>query len=376
MPPIPMREFEPRLPGVLEMLRRFVELESPTTQKDAVDAFGEAVAEEMKARGAEVERRPQPAVGDIWIGRWGEGPGGLLLLTHLDTVHALGTLETFPIAERDGRFFGPGALDMKASFAMGLTAIEALRESGSMPARPLTWLCTSDEETSSRASRPLILELAASHDRTLCLEPALPNGSLKTHRKGVGLFRVEVTGRASHAGAEPEEGINAILEMARQTLRIAGFADPAQKTTVNVGVIQGGTRSNVVPETCRVRVDIRVETLEEAHRLEEAFHGLAPLTPGARIHVEGGLNRPPLVRTPAIAGAFARAQEIGAALGLALTEGGTGGGSDANFIGHLDKPLLDGLGAVGQGAHSDRENVEVRSLIERTAFLAALIQEW
>ena len=376
MPPIPIREFEPRLPALVELLRRFVELESPTTQKPAVDAFGAAVAEEMKRQGAEVERRPQHSVGDIWIGRWGAGEGGLLLLTHLDTVHALGTLETFLFAEQDGRLFGPGVLDMKASFAMGLTAIAALREAGSMPAGPITWLCTSDEETSSRASRPLILDLAARHDRIFCLEPALPNGSLKTHRKGVGVFRVEARGRAAHAGAEPEEGINAILEMAQQALRITGFADPAKKTTVNVGVIQGGTRSNVVPETCRVRVDIRVETMEEAERLEQAFQALHPITPGARIQVDGGLNRPPLVRTPAIARAFARAQEIGAQLGLSLTEGGTGGGSDANFIGHLDKPLLDGLGAVGQGAHSDRENVEVRSLVERSALLAALMSEW
>ncbi|HLB65188.1 MAG TPA: M20 family metallopeptidase [Anaerolineales bacterium] len=376
MPPIPIREFEARLPALVALLRRFAELESPTTQKEAVDAFGAAVAEELERHGAEVERLPQDSVGDLWIGRWGAGAGGLLLLTHLDTVHALGTLGTFPILERDGRLFGPGVLDMKASFAMGLTAIAALREKGAMRGERLTWLCTSDEETSSRTARPVILDLAERHDRVLCLEPALPNGALKTHRKGVGLYRIEAQGRAAHAGSEPEEGVNAILEMAQQALQISRLADPARGTTVNVGVIQGGTRSNVVPEICRARVDIRVETLEEAGRLEEAFLGLRPLTAGASLRVEGGLNRPPMVRTPAIARAFARAQEIGAQLGLALTEGGTGGGSDANFLAHLDKPLLDGLGAVGEGAHSDRENVQMRSLVERTALLAALISEW
>jgi glutamate carboxypeptidase len=164
--------------------------------------------------------------------------------------------------------------------------------------------------------------------------------------------------------------------MAQQALAVAALADTAKGTTVNVGVIQGGTRSNVVPEFCRARVDIRVETAEEAERLEQAFHGLRPRTPGVALQVEGGLNRPPMVRTEAIARAFARAREIGSQLGLSLQEGGTGGGSDANFIAHLGKPLLDGVGAVGEGAHSDRENVEECSLVERAALLAGLISEW
>jgi glutamate carboxypeptidase len=376
MPLISVRAMEGRLPLILELLRRFVEIESPTTEKRAVDEFGAAVAEEMKRLGAEVERYPQDTVGDIWEGRWGRGEGGLLLLTHLDTVHPLGTLARFPFAERDGRVFGPGVLDMKASFAIGVAAISALRDAGAMPEAPITWLCTSDEETSSRASRPIIERLAGSHDRALCLEPALPNGSLKTHRKGVGLYRLEARGRAAHAGSEPEQGINAILEMAQQALAVAALADSVRGTTVNVGVIQGGTRSNVVPEICRARVDIRVETTEEAERLERAFRALRPRTAGVVLQVEGGLNRPPLVRTEAIARAFARAREIGSQLGLSLQEGGTGGGSDANFIAHLGKPLLDGVGAVGEGAHSDRENVEVRSLVERAALLAGLIREW
>jgi glutamate carboxypeptidase len=376
MPLISIQSMEGRLPAILELLRRFVEMESPTTEKHAVDAFGAAVAEEMKQLGAEVERSPQDSVGDIWQGCWGRGKGGLLLLTHLDTVHPLGTLGRFPFAERDGRVFGPGVLDMKASFVIGLAAIAALRDAGAMPEGRITWLCTSDEETSSRAARPIIEQLAESHDRILCLEPALPDGSLKTHRKGVGLYRLEARGRAAHAGAEPEKGLNAILEMAQQALAVAALADTAKGTTVNVGVIQGGTRSNVVPEFCRARVDIRVETAEEAERLEQAFHGLRPRTPGVALQVEGGLNRPPMVRTEAIARAFARAREIGSQLGLSLQEGGTGGGSDANFIAHLGKPLLDGVGAVGEGAHSDRENVEECSLVERAALLAGLISEW
>jgi glutamate carboxypeptidase len=164
--------------------------------------------------------------------------------------------------------------------------------------------------------------------------------------------------------------------MAQQALEVAALADAEKGTTVNVGVIQGGTRSNVVPETCRARVDIRVETMEEAERLERAFRALQPRTPGASFLVEGGLNRPPMMRTEAIAGAFARARQIASQIGLSLQEGGTGGGSDANFVAHLEKPLLDGVGAVGEGAHSDRENVEVRSLVERAALLACLISEW
>jgi glutamate carboxypeptidase len=300
----------------------------------------------------------------------------VLLLVHLDTVYPVGTLTGFPWSEADGWLHGPGALDMKASLVMALHAIEALQQAGQMPARRITLLCTSDEETGSRASRALIEQLAAQHEGVLCLEPALADGALKTWRKGVGIFRVEARGRAAHAGADPDDGVNAIVEMAHQALRIDGLADHPQGTTLNVGVIQGGTRSNVVPESCRLRVDLRVLHAEEAGRVEAALRGLEPVLPGASLRVEGGLNRPPMPRSPVIAASFERARTLGAALGLDLREGGTGGGSDANFVAGLGRPLLDGLGAVGEGAHSERERVRAGSLPERSALLAALLTDW
>jgi glutamate carboxypeptidase len=375
MPPLPIADFARRLPGQLATLRSLVEIESPSNDKAAVDRLGAHLELRFRALGAAVERVPQPSVGDQWIARWGDAPGGLLLLAHLDTVYPMGTLKDSPWQEDGDRLRGPGVLDMKASLAMALTAVEALQQAGRLPARSITLLCTSDEETGSHASRSLIEDLASKSSLVLCLEPALPNGSLKTERKGVGIFRLRIRGRSAHAGSNPEQGINAIIEMAHQVLRVDTLADPARGTTVNVGVIQGGTRSNVVPEECRARVDIRVDSLDEARRLDEAVAALRPVLPGATIEVEGGMNRPPMVQTPAMARAFARAQALGRELGLSLSGGRTGGGSDANFVAPLGVPVLDGLGAVGDGAHSPREFVVRDSLPERTALLAALLSE-
>ncbi len=372
---IPVAEFARRLPDQLAFLRTLVEIESPSNDKAAVDCLGTHLEPSLRALGASVERVPQANVGDQWIARWGEAPGGYLLMVHLDTVYPMGTLKEFPWQEEGGRLRGPGVLDMKASLAMTVSALEALRQAGRLPGRALTLLCTTDEETGSHASRSLIEDLASSSSLVLCLEPALPDGSLKTERKGVGIFRVRVQGRSAHAGSNPEQGINAILEMAHQVLKIEGLADAGRGTTINVGVIQGGTRSNVVPEECRARIDIRVESLEEGRRLEEAVGALRPVLPGATIQVEGGMNRPPMVQTAAMARAFARVQALGRELGLSLTGGRTGGGSDANFVAPLGIPVLDGLGAVGDDAHSPREFVLRDSLPERTALLAALLSE-
>jgi glutamate carboxypeptidase len=209
----------------------------------------------------------------------------------------------------------------------------------------------------------------------LCLEPALPDGSLKTRRKGTGVFVLDVTGRAAHAGNNPEAGINAILEMAEQIPKIHALAAPARGTTVGVGVIEGGTRTNVVPEHCRARIDVRVVEPQEQRRVEAGFAALRPVLPGAILATHGGWNRPPMTRTPAIAAAFERARRIGAALGLDLSEGGAGGGSDANFVAALGLAVLDGLGPRGDGAHSSQEYIEVDSLAERAALLAALLTE-
>jgi len=374
--PLPISHFEARLQDQLDLLRKMVELESPTTDKAAVDALGNFVGESMRHRGATVLRFPQETAGDHWLGQWGDGTGGILVLAHIDTVHALGTISKMPWRVGGDRLYGPGVMDMKSGLAIALTAIEAVQQASLAPRSRISLLCTSDEETGSHTSRELIEDQAREHELVLCMEPGLPDGSLKTWRKGIGDFRVEVTGRAAHAGANPEAGVNAIVEMAHVIHRLTSLEDPAKGTTVSVGVVGGGTRTNVVPAWCFAEVDLRVLEVSEMDRLNVALSSLEPVLPGATISFEGSWNRPPMPRTPILAEAFGRALTIGAKLGLHLSEGGTGGGSDANFVAPLGVPVLDGLGAVGNGAHSEREYILLSSLPPRTALLAALISEW
>jgi glutamate carboxypeptidase len=374
--PLPISHFEARLNDQLDLLKKMVELESPTTDKAAVDALGSFVAEAMRRRGASVRRFAQETAGDHWLGQWGDGSGGILVMTHIDTVHALGTIVDMPWRVNGDRLHGPGVQDMKSGLAIALSAIEALGEASLLPETQVSLLCTSDEETGSHTSRDLIEDLARKHALVLCMEPGLPDGSVKTWRKGIGDFRVEVTGRAAHAGANPEAGVNAIVEMAHVIRRLNSMQDQAKGTTVSVGVVGGGTRTNVVPASCFAEVDMRVLEESEMERLNAAMSDLKPSLPEARISFEGGWNRPPMPRSPIMAEAFAHAQEIAARIGIQLTEGGTGGGSDANFVAPLGVPVLDGLGAVGNGAHSEREYIELTSLPQRTALLAALISEW
>jgi len=375
MDPLPLSRFRARQDEMLDSLRQMVEMESPTTDKARVDRLGEWVSAQFGALGGAVERIPRAGAGDHWLISWGSGDGGTLLLHHLDTVHAVGTAAETPWRLESGRAYGPGALDMKGGIAVTLGALQGLQAAGSPLSSPIRCLLTSDEETGSRTSRPIIEDLARRHAWVLCLEPALPDGSLKTRRKGTGVFVLEAIGRAAHAGNNPEAGINAILEMAHQIPRVHALAAPSHGTTVAVGVIEGGTRTNVVPEHCQVRIDVRAVEPEEQRRIEAGFAALRPVLPGAQLATRGGWNRPPMTRTPAIAAAFERAQRIGAALGFDLTEGGAGGGSDANFVAALGAAVLDGLGPRGDGAHSSQEYVEVDSLAERAALLAALLTE-
>jgi len=376
MPPLPISQFEAHMPKLLTLIENLVQIESPTTSKSAVDKLGRFVAAEMEARGAQVRNEPQTDTGDHRIGTWGEGQGGLLLMVHLDTVHPLTTLEHMPFVKRENHLFGPGVLDMKASIAMALTAIEILRQNEKLRQDKLTLLCTSDEETGSRTSRALIEQMAQDHELVLCLEPALPDGGLKTWRKGTLAFRVEAIGKAAHAGSNIKDGVNAILEMAHQIPGIAALADEKTETTINVGVIEGGTRSNVVPDHCWLRVDGRAKTKDEGDRVLASMLALEPILEGAKIRVKGGWNRQPMERNERMIKTFQRAQGIARDLGLSVSEGGTGGGSDANFVAALGIPVLDGFGAIGSGAHTQHEQIETESLAERTALIAALISEW
>jgi glutamate carboxypeptidase len=367
MPIIPVSSFQQRLPDLLDSLKTMVEMESPTNEKELVNELGRWVSVELERLGLQVERLTQEKAGDHWLALWGSGSGGVLLLHHLDTVYPTGTIHTRPWAIEGELAFGPGALDMKGGIAVTLAALGALRRAGHPPNRPVRCLFTSDEETGSRTSRALVEAQARSHDLVLCLEPAMPDGALKTSRKGTGLFSVEVHGRAAHAGNDPQAGINAIVEMAHQIPEIQALASPAAGTTVSVGVIDGGTRSNVIPERCRVRVDVRVVAASEQGRVDAGFAALRPVLPGAVIEAHGGWNRPPMARTASIASAFEDARRLGASLGLQLTEGSAGGGSDANYVAALGVPVLDGLGPAGDGAHSTQEFVQIGSLAERAA---------
>ena len=357
-------------------LTQLVEMESPSDHKPSLDRLAALLAEQASAVGAQSEVLHQNVAGDIVRARWGDGAGGVLLLCHMDTVWDLGTLAERPVRVEDGRLYGPGAFDMKGGIVNALWALRALGELKLMPDRRVTLLITSDEEIGSEASRALIEAEALAHQVVFVLEPAHPpRASLKTWRKGVGDYRVAVTGRASHAGAAHEEGINAIEELARHVVAIQALTDYAAGTTVNVGVIRGGTRSNVVPEQAWAEVDYRVMDMVEAARVDAFMRGLKPQRDGVRLEVTGGLNRPPMVRTPAIVALYTRAEAVAAELGFPLTETGTGGGSDGNFTAALGVPTLDGLGVVGDGGHALHEHVVLSSLPERAALLAGLIRE-
>lgn len=363
---------------MLGTLRVLVELESPSTRKDLLDRLARVLVERFRAAGAVVEVIANPDGGDHLRALFQdeqatERPG--LIVGHFDTVWPEGTVAQRPFRVEQGSAIGPGSYDMKASLVEIEFAFRAIRELGLRPARPYTVLLTSDEETGSRTSRALIEAQALQSAFALVVEPPLANGGLKTARKGVGQFKLEIIGRSAHAGVEPEKGINAIVELAHQVLHLETLSDPAAGTTINVGVVQGGTTSNVVPSAAVADIDVRVSSLNEAQRIESAMAELRAVLPGALVGATGAINRPPMERTPQIAQLFERARTIGRVIGLELTEGSTGGGSDGNFTAALGVPTLDGLGVCGAGAHAIDERIDIASLPERAALLAGLILE-
>ena len=368
-------DFASRTPHMIVLLRQLVEIESPSHDKPGVDRVGAAIAAECRRLGARVEIVPQAETGDQVVARWGEGTHGILLLSHMDTVFPLGTLAKMPFVEKDGKIFGPGTSDMKGGIVVALTAIEVALAAGDLP-RPITALFTSDEEIGSRTSRGLIEGLAKEASLVLVLEPGLPGGEVKTWRKGVGEFTVRVHGRAAHAGGDHEKGRNAIEELAHQVLAIQELTDYARQTTLNVGVIRGGTASNVVPDEAVVEVDLRVMQPGEAERIATAMQALRPKLEGTSIDVSGALNRPPMPCDERMKATFEKVKAIAARVGIDLQASGTGGGSDANFVAPLGIPVLDGLGPAGEGYHSEREHIFAASLPERAKLLAAILKEW
>jgi glutamate carboxypeptidase len=312
----------------------------------------------------------------MWLGeaRAAAAEGQILVLGHLDTVYPLGTLAKTPFRVAAGRAWGPGTFDMKAGIVMALSAVDALRAAGIRPRKRFVFLWTSDEEIGSGSSRQLIESEARRSEAVLVLEPSLGSGGrLKTSRKGVGSAELIVTGRAAHAGINPQDGVNAVHELALQIGRLMKMNDPRRGITVQATVISGGTVSNVVPDHARAEVDLRFTRVADAPLLNRKLHSLRPILKDAKLEVRGGVNRPPLERTPAVSALFQRVQSLMRACGLALGEAATGGGSDGNFTSAIGVPTLDGLGAVGDGAHTRHEHVVIRKLPERAALLAGLL---
>jgi glutamate carboxypeptidase len=378
--------FQTRRDEMLAVLRELVEVESPSTDKAAVDRAGERVIDLMQAAGAKVERLPCEGVGDVILGRWpgdrsaepASKPDGkqILLLAHRDTVWPVGTLAERPPRVEGGRFYGAGGFDMKAGIVIALTALRGLDQLGRRPVGPVVLLCNGDEEIGSPGSRAVIEQSARQSGLVLCLEPPVRSGALKTARKGVAGYTLRIKGRSAHAGADHAQGVNAIEEAAHQVLALQALTDCERGTTVNVGIIRGGTRTNVVPEECEIRVDVRVATQEEAARMTEVITGLKPHLPGTEMTVEGGLGHPPMVRDALMVRTFNQVGRIARKNGLDVAEGSTGGGSDGSFAAALGVPTVDGLGAEGDGAHAVHEHVDVASLPRKAALLAALLSEW
>jgi glutamate carboxypeptidase len=384
---LPADRIAQSIPAMVGLLKELVEIESPSTDKAAVDRAGRRIQQELADIAANITSRypwttarvdtfPSASAGDTLAARFGEGEGGLLLLSHMDTVFDIGMLAVNPLREADGRLYGPGVFDMKASIAMLLCILRLFAETGQWPRRPITALFTPDEEIGSDTSRAIIEAEARKAGMVFCLEPAMANGALKTSRKGTGDIEVRVRGVAAHAGVNHDQGRNAIEELAHHILSAQQLTDYSIGTTVNVGVVRGGTRRNVVPDEAFAGIDFRIARPEDYARLEAWARSRTPVIPGTSLEVLISTNRPPMPRDETMARSFARAQEIGRALGLELSEASTGGGSDANFVAPLGVPVLDGLGPIGDGAHSEREYVRIDSLSERAGLLAAMLLNW
>jgi glutamate carboxypeptidase len=361
-----------------DALGDLVRLESPSHEREAVNAVADYLARAFGDQGANVERIPQTAFGDHLRVSWGAGPRQILLLGHMDTVWPLGEIDERPFQvtreESSGivKATGPGTFDMKGGLVVGLYALAALQDLGLSPAHRLVFLFTSDEECGSPTSRRHIEEDARHSDFVLVLEPSRDD-ALVTWRKGVGRFELEIHGLASHAGAAHERGVSAVEELAHQILRLEELTDYERGTTVNVGVVQGGSKVNVRPASAWAEIDLRVTSAEEGQRMTRAIRGLRPKNPDASLLVTGQMNRPPWEISPAGQALFERARDAGARLGMELWPAGTGGGSDGNFTAALGIPTLDGLGIVGNDAHAVTEWVDVGSMPHRAALLAELI---
>ncbi len=373
-----LRFFADRKDAMTETVRQLVEIESPSENKQAVDRLGALLAGRFEGLGGHSKFHRTQDFGDHLQVDFATEHGGkpVLLLGHLDTVYPLGTLASMPCRMANGRLWGPGALDMKSGIALILHAIDGLRtwHNDSLP-RPVTVLLVSDEEVGSDSSRRITENLARRSSAVLVLEPSYGlKGAVKTARKGVGEYTLKVTGKAAHSGLDFEKGESAIIELAKQITSISKLVDLKRGLTLNVGLVSGGTRTNVIPAQATASLDVRVARVKDAAGIDRQLRALKPFNRKCKLEITGGVNRPPMERTSGVAALYQQAWEIAKKLGWKLEEASVGGGSDGNFTASLGIPTLDGLGGVGEGAHATHEFITISELPRRAALLAELIE--
>jgi glutamate carboxypeptidase len=364
-------------PALVEVARKLVQVESPSDVKAAVDACVAIAAEAGRGLDGRIKLHRQRNYGDVLEMRFGprkgDGKTPIMLLGHLDTVWPLGTLRTMPCRVADGRLWGPGTLDMKVGVAMALTSIEILTEAALLD-REVILLLNSEEEIGSPVSRPITEKIASDCGSVFVLEPA-QGLAYKTARKGTGNWRIEIRGVAAHAGVDFEKGASALRELSRVIDVASGWTELKRGLTVSVGVAGGGSKTNVIPAEAFAEVDVRIAKISDGLRIERRFRSLKAKDKRCEVTVTGGINRPPMERTRGTARLFAQARALAGELGFVLEEASTGGASDGNFTSALGIATLDGMGAVGEGAHASHESVVVEHLAPRTALLAGMMAQ-
>jgi len=363
--------------ALLDLTQQLVQAESPSDDKVAVDSCSGIAVDRSRSLGGRVKLHKQKAFGNVVEARFGpksnSAAGRILLLGHLDTVWPKGTLRSMPCRVGDGRLWGPGTLDMKAGVAMAFTAIEMLAEADLLN-REVVLLLNSEEEVGSPVSRPVTERLARECAAVFVLEPA-QGLAYKTARKGTGNWRIDIEGVAAHAGVDFQKGASAVCELARVVERVSGWTDLKRGLTVSVGVVGGGSKTNVVPAGAWAEVDVRIARMADGPRIEGKFSRLVATDKRCELTVTGGINRPPMQRSRGTVRLFQRARTLAAELGIVLEEAATGGASDGNFTSALGVPTLDGMGAVGEGAHASHESILIEHLAPRTALLAGMLAE-
>jgi glutamate carboxypeptidase len=372
--------FRSQKQAMIDQLTELINHETPTREKEHVDRLGAYMEGQFRALGAaEIERFPQDEVGDMLLAKWNPDAVGqpIMFLIHIDTVWPLGTLAERPVTiDDDGKLFGPGAVDMKGGVTIVLTAIRGLVERNQLPDRPIWVLMTSDEEIGSVYSLPILRQVAANAGLVLVMEPGTKEGAIKTWRKGLGTYRLHVKGRPAHAGNAPQTGINSVVELAQQILKINKLNDLKNGTSVSVTMVDGGSAMNVIPAAASAMIDTRFLKQTEMERVQNTIEALVPFLPGAELSLELVHQRGPMEHNDKMKADFSQVKAIGETIGLTVREDGSGGGSDGNITASMGISTLDGLGPAGDGLHALHEHVVINSLPERAALMAGILRDW